>query len=72
MLDRSQVDVRAIPYTPSWPLWSSGSDKERFVVLPEGSSIQNPSGEPWTFPPGTLLFKTFSFFDQAGLSVPVE
>jgi len=72
MVDLEEVDARAMAYAPSWPLWSSGSDKERLFVLPEGATIHNPAGEIWMFPPGTLLFKTFSFFDGAGRSRPVE
>lgn len=72
MLDREQVDPRAISYEPSWPLWSSGSDKERFIVLPAGERITNPPGEDWSFPAGTLMFKTFSFVDAQGALRPVE
>lgn len=64
--DRQLVPDAAVPYEPVWPLWSSGSDKQRFVVLPQGEVIDN-RGEPWGFPVGTLLFKTFAY-DQT----PVE
>lgn len=52
---------RAVPYEPEWPLWSNGGDKARLVVLPAGTVIDTTEREHWSFPPGTLFFKTFSF-----------
>jgi hypothetical protein len=64
--DRAVVPDAAIAYEPVWPLWSNGSDKARFFVLPEGGTIDNTI-TPWMFPDGTLLFKTFAYATQ-----PVE
>jgi hypothetical protein len=62
---------RAIAYEPTLALWSNGSDKERFIVLPEGTKIDNSRRAAWDFPPGTLFFKTFAFdtVDEAGLRI---
>ncbi len=45
-------DVRA-------PLFSNGSDKGRYMVLPPGATITPSVDGPWTFPAGTLLLKSF-------------
>ncbi len=62
----------ALAYAPAWPLWSSGSVKERFIVLPRGETIDNRSADAWRMPSGTLLFKTFSYIDPQGDTRPVE
>ena len=66
---------RAIQYTPRWPLWTNGSIKDRFIVLPAGETIHNSaSSASWDMPPGTLLFKTFSYPSEKDMSqrVPIE
>ena len=45
-------------YTPRFPLYSDGLDKERLVYLPPGAAI-DPTGPTWTFPVGTVFAKTF-------------
>lgn len=62
----------ALAYAPAWPLWSSGSDKARYVVLPQGEPIDNSVSDAWRVPVGTLLFKTFSYPDAQGRDRPVE
>lgn len=59
-LDRSRLHTRAIEVTPQYPLWSSGSEKARHVVLPDGAQV-DASQEPWIFPEGTAIFKTFGY-----------
>lgn len=49
---------RAVPYMPRAPLWSNGLEKERFIVVPAGETI-DASGSSWAIPENTLLFKTF-------------
>lgn len=61
----------AIEYRPAYELWSNGGAKERFLVLPEGATVDT-TGERWAFPDGTFFFKTFSFHDEAGGERPVE
>ncbi len=56
--------ARAIRYTPAHPLWSNGSGKERWLVLPEGMPIDNTEPRRWKFPVGTLFFKTFNYGAQ--------
>jgi hypothetical protein len=61
-LDLGRPTTRAFPYEPRSPLWSDGLFKDRLLVLPEGKTV-NTKREPWRFPPGTLLVKTFSDLD---------
>lgn len=47
-------------YEPVWPLWSSGTDKQRLLHVPDGSFIDTTSEGGWQLPKGTVLAKTFS------------
>lgn len=69
--DRNDRHERATVFVPAFPLWTNGAEKERFVVVPEGETIDS-SGEDWAFPEGTLFFKTFSYPNAEGDQVPVE
>ena len=51
------------PYTVNSALWSDHAEKRRFIVLPEGGVIDFDLNGEWSFPPGTILIKTF-FFPQ--------
>jgi hypothetical protein len=53
----------AVAYVPMWPLWSNGLTKHRYVILPDGATIDTSDRENWTFPAGTLAFKTFVVAD---------
>jgi hypothetical protein len=71
--DLSVVPEGALLYEPAWPLWSNGSDKHRYLILPAGTSIDTTDPAAWTFPPGALLFKTFLYDDGVqGCPRPVE
>ncbi len=58
------VPAQAVPYEPVWPLWSNGSAKRRYIVIPKGETIDTRV-TPWVFPAGTLLFKTFLYTDDS-------
>jgi len=47
-------------YTPAHVLWSDGADKERWILLPDGTQIDNTDPDEWHFPVGTKLWKQFS------------
>lgn len=49
-----------VAYEPNWPLWSSGTDKQRLVHVPEGAAVDTEKPGGWEFPQGTVLAKTFS------------
>ncbi len=59
--DRSSAHPKAHAYDTAHPLWSSGSLKQRYVVVPEGESIDTRVPDTWRFPDGTLFAKTFSY-----------
>jgi glucose/arabinose dehydrogenase len=64
--------ARAVRYAPTLQLWSNGSEKDRFMLLPEGEQVDNGDRQTWDFPPGTLFVKTFSFTDEAGDTRRIE
>jgi uncharacterized repeat protein (TIGR03806 family) len=49
-----------IPYSINAPFWSDGATKQRWIGLPNGSSIAVGAGNDWDFPNGTVLMKNFS------------
>jgi len=48
-----------IPYDVNAPLWSDGADKQRFMALPDGATIDVDADGHFDFPTGTVLMKTF-------------
>jgi mono/diheme cytochrome c family protein len=48
-----------IEYDVNAPLWSDGSGKGRWLVLPSGGKITFNTTQPWTFPVGTQTIKQF-------------
>ena len=50
-------DVEA--YTPRYPLWSDGAQKNRWIRLPEGTRIDTSDMDHWSFPVGTRFWKEF-------------
>ncbi len=48
-----------MPYEPQFWLWSDGTDKERYVSLPAGATIDAGDPDGWVFPVGTRVWKTF-------------
>lgn len=55
-----------IPYSVNSPLWSDGAFKERFIALPGLEPIDFHESNPWRFPEGTVLVKTFSLEREVG------
>jgi hypothetical protein len=48
-----------LTYATRWPLWSDGSDKRRYLLLPPGTTIDSRDPDGWTFPIGTRAWKDF-------------
>lgn len=46
-------------YDVRYPLWSDGSGKSRYLLLPEGATFDVSDTEYWTFPVGTKVWKHF-------------
>jgi hypothetical protein len=49
-----------VPFTPRFPLWSDGSAKQRWILLPDGAQIDTSNMDEWVFPEGTKVWKQFS------------
>jgi hypothetical protein len=47
-------------YAPAAPLWADGADKQRWIELPPGTTIDSSMPSEWTFPIGTKVWKEFS------------
>jgi len=69
--DRTPL-ARAVPYTPTFALWSDGTDKQRFLLLPSGTSVDTSDPQHWLFPVGTLFVKHFGYDLKAGGRREVE
>lgn len=48
-------------FSPQYPLWTDGAEKQRWVYLPPGTQIDSKDQDHWTFPNGTKFWKEFSF-----------
>lgn len=60
-----------VPYVLNTPLYSDYAEKERFIRLPAGASVNYQSKGVLDFPTGTLLIKTFYYpadFRKPGLA----
>jgi mono/diheme cytochrome c family protein len=58
-----------IAYRPTYPLWSDGSGKLRFIRVPKGTSIKfDKAKQTFDIPPNTRFYKTFfrEVIDKAG------
>ena len=61
-----------LPYDVNSPLWSDGSGKGRWMVLPAGKQITFNTTQPWTFPVGTQMIKLFALDLGNGVTTRVE
>ncbi|MFO0740172.1 MAG: hypothetical protein U0270_30005 [Labilithrix sp.] len=48
-----------VEYEPAAALWSDGAGKPRYFAIPDGTSIHVEPDGHFTFPNGTVLFKSF-------------
>jgi len=55
----SQPAASLIPYAPAAGFWSDGAAKERWLAIPNGTSISVGSDGDFTFPNGSVLVKNF-------------
>jgi uncharacterized repeat protein (TIGR03806 family) len=54
----------AIPFTVAVPFWSDGAEKERFVALPDGQTIEVAADGDFTLPVGAVTIKNFRWQGQ--------
>ena len=66
-LNPTEADPALIPYSINVKLWSDGATKRRWMALPDGATIDVAPDGDFLFPPGTILWKEFTFD-----GVPVE
>lgn len=57
--DPTQPDSGLIPFNVVTPLWSDGAQKQRWMALPNGATIDVDSLGDFNFPVGTILAKHF-------------
>lgn len=62
-------DPGLIPYDVNAKLWSDGSRKQRWFVLPEGGKITYKDNAAWEFPDRTIFVKNFHLDDDTGSRV---
>jgi uncharacterized repeat protein (TIGR03806 family) len=55
----SQPAAGLIPYDVAAPFWSDGAAKERWLAIPNGTSISVGTDGDFAFPNGTVLMKHF-------------
>jgi uncharacterized repeat protein (TIGR03806 family) len=55
----SQPAAGLIPYAPAAGFWSDGAVKDRWLAIPNGTSISVGSDGDFTFPNGSVLVKNF-------------
>lgn len=53
------ANAGVIPYDINTALWSDGTEKFRWISLPNNTTIEFHADDPWTFPIGTVLIKHF-------------
>ncbi len=49
-----------IPYDVIAPLWSDGAEKQRFLAIPDNTTIAITPEQDWDLPVGSVVAKTFS------------
>jgi uncharacterized repeat protein (TIGR03806 family) len=48
-----------VPYAPNAPFWSDGANKDRYLALPNGTTLTVTTDGDIEFPNGTVLMKQF-------------
>ncbi len=62
--DITQPYSGLVPYDINAPFWSDGAAKDRYIAIPDGSSISIDANDDWVFPRGTVLVKNFRLGGQ--------
>ena len=57
--DPSEPASGLIPYAVAAPFWSDGADKQRWLAIPDGTTINVAADGDFQFPPGSVLAKHF-------------
>ena len=62
--DATKPAAGLIPYAPIAPFWSDGAVKQRWIALPDGTSINVATEGDFEFPNKTVLMKNFALGGQ--------
>jgi len=62
--DPKQAASGMIAYDINAPFWSDGAQKQRWMAIPDGTTITINSNHDWNFPTGTVLMKHFRLAGQ--------
>lgn len=62
--DRTQPAAGLIPYRPNASFWSDGADKQRWLAVPDGSTVAPQTSASWSPPVGSVLMKHFRLGGQ--------
>jgi mono/diheme cytochrome c family protein len=54
-----QIAPDVVSFVPRFPLWTDGARKRRWILLPEGGTLDDSDPDHWRFPIGTRLYKEF-------------
>ena len=57
--DTTQPYSGLLPYDLNAPFWSDGADKDRYIGLPNGTTIGRNADGDFEFPEGTVIVKNF-------------
>lgn len=55
----TQAYAGLLPYDLNAPFWSDGAAKDRYIGLPNNTTITIDNNDDWTFPEGTVIVKNF-------------
>lgn len=61
-----------VPYGVRSPLWSDGTSKQRFLVVPPGEKVTIRDEGSWDFPLGSVLVKVFAADTGGGATRVLE
>jgi hypothetical protein len=61
-----------IEYQPRYELWSDGAVKNRYLLLPPNTKIDDGDMDDWVFPVGTKIWKQFTVPVDGGGGIVVE
>ena len=64
--------IKVLPYEITTPLFSDYAVKDRFIVLPEGSSIRYTASGPLDFPDSTIIIKNFAYTNTTHQKIMIE
>ena len=63
-MDPAAPAAGLIPYTVAAPFWSDGATKERWIALPENTTISRTADGDFDLPPGAVAMKHFRIGQQ--------